>query len=1307
MDFTSINIQGNIISSEVIGKIRNEESGYFQNPADFGYDRKTLVRDEIGNAWAVARSLYAAFQMRLERLKENDNGTTETRNLWVLPLLNVLGYEVERATTYIHPDTQKTYAISHKDDKLGGLPIHIVSILDNLDKRKETGTRLSPHSLVQEYINNTDHVYALLTNGRYLRVLRDATRLVRLSYLEFDLVKMMEEDLYADFAAMFRTIHASRMPQSADEAEASKIESYHQDSLASGTRIRSKLSEAVEDSIKLLANGFFQHPQNDELRERALSGSLSAADYYLHQLRLIYRFLFLIVTEERNLVYTDAKDEEQQRKRKIYYSYYSMERLRRLAANHHFVDGRKHDLWEGVKATFRLFEDTFYGEKLGIASLGSGLFSPDALKEIAAVMLDNGTLLKVIRKLTFFEGDNGQLVRVNYSDLDVEEFGSVYEGLLEFDAQIRTIGGNPAFTFVEGSGRSRSGSHYTPEELVKPLVKHSLDYQIEDKLKEADPEAALLSLRVADVACGSGHILLSAARRIAFELACVRETKATGGKDRVEQPSPKYYRTALRDVVKHCIYGVDKNPLAVELCKVALWLEAHNPGEPLNFLDHHIKCGDAIVGLGRMEELTRGIADEAFKALTQEEKEAGLAGVLLKNNKKERGLTTQLQVNFDGKLKEGMDDILKRFKAFDAMPEGTPAQVEAKQRAYTGLLSSDGLKRLSLLANLQLMPFFLPKTAANKEYLKTNAAYFAYLRGDIQVPYELAVKLVNEAQTHSFFHYFLEFPEVFQRGGFDCILGNPPFLGGQKLSGTFGDRYLEGIKYLYNPIGAVDLVTYFFRRNYNVAKQNGFVSLISTNTIAQGRAREDGLDVIAQNGGTINHAVKSMRWPGVAAVEVSLVTLHKGRWNKTRILDGKEVEFISPYLDDAQSIGNPFTLKQNEGKSFQGSIVLGKGFVLAPEEALALIAKNAKNRDVLFPYLNGEDLNSNPDQSPSRRVINFFNWEEEFCRREYPDCFEIVERLVKPERLKVTREIRKKYWWRFAERADKLYSTIAPLERVMVVCRVTSTHAFGVVISNQVFADRLFIFAFDSFKDFSILSSNIHEHWAWKYSSTMKNDRNYSASDCFETFPFPTKNDICQRLESVGEHYHEYRKQLMLSIKLGITKLYNQFHNPKLRELTPEEQQLDVKQLEKRLGKESMALYRHLAKTEGTIGFNEAVERIVALRELHTAMDNAVLEAYGWDKDAPGAPAIGLRHGFYEVEYLPENDRVRYTIHPEARKEVLKRLLALNHQLRAEEEKAGLWDAKKPTPKAAKAAKAKKTVPLKDDGIDGLGGLFG
>ncbi|NVN97162.1 restriction endonuclease, partial [Candidatus Nomurabacteria bacterium] len=294
MNFPGINIQGNIVSSEILEKIRSEDIK-FQTAADFKLDRKTSVRDEIGIAWAAARAHYTAFRLRIDRLKEGDTGTSETRNSWIIPLLRELGYNVEKASAFIHPTSQKSYAISHLAANLDAFPIHIMGFNDDLDKRREAGgPRLSPHALVQEYLNNTEHVYALVTNGRFLRLLRDATRLVRISYLEFNLEKIMEEELYSDFAIFFRLLHATRMPQKTDEVENSYIEYYHQESLASGSRIREKLSKAVEDSIKELANGFLRHPKNTLLREQITNDSLKPASYYLYQLRLIYRLLSLI-----------------------------------------------------------------------------------------------------------------------------------------------------------------------------------------------------------------------------------------------------------------------------------------------------------------------------------------------------------------------------------------------------------------------------------------------------------------------------------------------------------------------------------------------------------------------------------------------------------------------------------------------------------------------------------------------------------------------------------------------------------------------------------------------------------------------------------------------------------------------------------------------------------------------------------------------------------------------------------------------------------------------------------------------------
>lgn len=1352
MQYTAITIQGNILSGEVLDKIRTEDTK-FQKQADFGLDRNTSVRDEIGIAWAAARAFWSAFQLRRERLKDNDSGTSETRQSWMNPFLRELGYDLEKSGAEII--NGKSYAISHRAVNRDGFPVHIVGINQSLDKRPEAGgTRLSPHALVQEYLNSNEHLYALITNGRYLRLLRDATRLSRLSYLEFDLVRIMEEELFAEFALLYRVLHVTRMPEKRDSGEEAMIEYYHQEALSSGSRIREKLSEAVEKSLKLLANGLLKHPSNTDLRNLALNGELKADALYLHLLRLVYRILFLIVIEERHVIYPEKRDETTTKLNGFYYKYYSLNRLIRLAEKLIYVDPRKTDLWKSLLTTFQLFENGKYGEKLGIKPLGAGLFDPGALGNLSDQNLDNGTLLHVLRLLVTFENEQKQRVRVNYADLDVEEFGSVYEGLLEYDAVINEIDGQPTFNFVSGEDRSKSGAHYTPEELVKPLIKHSLDYIINERLKNPAKfitaeqlkslppgevgGASLLSIRVCDIACGSGHILLSAARRIAIELACIREG--------AEQPSPTYYRGALRDVIKNCIYGVDKNPLAVELCKVAFWLESHSAGEPLGFLDHHIKCGDSIVGLAHREELENGIADEAFKSQPGDEKE--VASAFLKKNKLERRIRLDKEAGVQFKTTEVIEhtvqESMAEYHTFNLLPENTPEQITAKAKAYNRFINGKGQSFLKSMADLQVSQFFIPKTTENKNLIITDNDFMTILKGfggwqNRQTGHAMVV-----AQEKRFFHWFLEFPEVFQNGGFDCILGNPPFLGGQKISGSFGDPFLECIKYQFAPIGAVDLVTYFFRRNFTLIKQGGFQSLISTNTIAQGSAREDGLDVIVKQGGTINHAVKSMKWPGIAAVEVALVTLTKQVWNGKFILGGKEVNTITPYLDDSETIGNPYPLKQNEGKSFQGSIVLGKGFVLEPYQAEALIAKDPHNKDVLFPYLNGEDLNNNIDQSPSRWVINFFDWTEEQAKQ-YPDCYDILFNKVKEIRQSDNRKSYRDYWWQYAEKRGTLYTTIKKLEKILTVAQVSKTVGFVFVPSNQVISMMCIVLAFENNSDFGILQTNLHKEWVQKYASAMKSDIRYTPSDVFESFPFPQSllSIQVEKLEQIGEAYHEHRRQLMLKMQLGLTKTYNAFHAKEVQSgITTEVLKgLDKKAIEKRYGKEVWNLWNHLQKTPDTCTFEEAVAGIVKLRELHVEMDEAVLEAYGWatstplsdpgaqapitstplsdrSAQAPGsstgfdsaqppessdpgaqAPAVKLRHDFYEVDYLPENDRVRYTIHPDARKEILKRLLELNHRIHEEEVKMGLWEKKKT------GGANKKVVDKGLDVVDGEDGF--
>jgi Eco57I restriction-modification methylase len=1242
MKFSTIRIEGSILSSDILDKIEQGELGG-QRPEDFRFESGIKVKDEIIRAWADAHDLWRVFSHQRERIGDKGTGTSETRKYWILPLLGILGYDAENARA--EEINGKSYAISHRGTKLDGFPIHIMGFNDSLDKKREdSGPRMSPHALVQEYINITEHLYAIVTNGIHLRLLRDSSRLVKLSFIEFDLQSMMEEEHFADFAIMYRLIHASRMPVRQDAGAESIIEKYHQDALDSGSRIREGLSEAVESSIKALTEGFLNHPDNADMRDAIESRRLSHFTFYQYHLRLIYRLLFLMVIEERNLIYPAGAD---QKKLKIYYDFYSIGRLRALSEKVYRVHKGYSDLWIGLKNAFRLFEKEYYGQQLDIKPLAGDLFSPGAIGILDNCNLDNSILLECLRNLSVFTNkNNNQKMRVNYASLNVEEFGSVYEGLLEYDPLVEKQNSHWRFIFIKGEGRSSSGSHYTPDELAQPLIKHSLEYIIEDKLKESDKQKALLSIKVCDVASGSGHILLNAARRIATELAKVRT-----GED---QPSPRAFREAVRDVIRTCIYGVDKNPLAVELCKIALWLEAHNPGQPLNFLDHHIKCGDSIVGLAHMEELQNGIAEEAFKRLPDDDKD--VCAALRKVNKTERA--GKLKLDYDGLVGGKIKDIMADFKGFSDLPERTPEEIEAKRKAYVKLAGGDAWYRLKTLADIQVAQFFIPKNKENQTKIITDGAYRQYLEGEKQLIGQAVAMAGAVASKRGFFHWFLEFPEVFAEGGFDCILGNPPFLGGQKLSGTFGDSCLEYIKYQYAPIGAVDLVTYFFRRIFDIIGHGGFQSLISTNTIAQGRAREDGLDVIIKQGGTINHAVKSMKWPGKAAVEVALVTIIKRGWKGKLVLGGKAVKAITPYLDDAETPGNPYPLKQNENKSFQGSILLGKGFVLTPEEAAGLIFKDPKNKDVLFPYINGDDLNNRPDQSPSRWVINFFDWTEEKARQ-YADCYEVVERQVRPERQRWAKdnngnEIVGVYalrmpspikWWIYGEKRPGLYRTIGLMEKVLIHTRVTKTHAFTYTDTKSVFSDATVVFAITQF---SVLQSNVHEHWAWNYSSSMKGDRRYAPSDCFETFPLPQnlspKAQI--QLDQIGDDYHEHRRQLMLSLQIGLTKTYNLFHK----------KELSITDVEKE-------------SKQPTAVCEKGYRDILKLRDLHVEMDNTVLSAYGWTDMNP-------HHDFYEVDYLPENDRVRFTISPEARREVLKRLLKLNHEIHEREVAAGLWDKK-------------------------------
>jgi type I restriction-modification system DNA methylase subunit len=1233
MKYTSIRIEGAILSPDILNKIEQGDiSG--QSAKDFGFDFQTKIKNEIARVWADAQDMWRIFNRQIETASTS-YGTSETRKFWMIPLLGFLGYDVElsRAESVYG----KSYAISHRAKNLDHFPVHIMGFNDNLDqKRSDSGPRMSPHALLQEYINLTEHLYAIVTNGFQLRILRDSSRLVKLSFIEFDLETMMNDAHFSDFALMYRLIHASRMPKTMDVGPESLIEKYHQDALDSGSRIREGLSEAVEQSIRSLANGFLSHKENKLLKQRLSNNELSDTDFYQYLLRLIYRLLFLMVIEERNLIYPKASETN---KKEIYTKFYSVGRLRKLCEKRYLADARYTDLWISLKHTFSIFENPNKGKHLGIKPLAGDLFDYTAIGVLNESSLDNKILLQCLKSLSLFTNKNTrQIMRVNYGSLNVEEFGSVYEGLLEYDPKIIQDHGAFHFELVKGADRASSGSHYTPDELVQPLIKHSLDYIIEEKLntseKKAEKEKALLSIKVCDVACGSGHILLNAARRIGAELAKVRTDE--------DQPSPLAYRQGVRDVIQHCIYGVDKNPLAVELCKVAFWLEAHNPGEPLNFLDHHIKCGDAIVGLAHKEELENGIADEAFKKMPEDDKT--IRGKLAKNNKHERKTADNVKQYYDVRLKESVDHISKDFDNFDKLPETTVEEIEHKREEYKKMLSGQYWWRLKNLADIQVAQFFIPKNKANEDIIVTDGEYRDFLGGRKPLQNQKVAMAMAIAEKKRFFHWFLEFPEVFLAGGFDCILGNPPYLGGQALSGTFGFSFCELTRYLFSPAKGCDLVTFFLRRNYQITKPKGFNAIITTNSITDGKTREGGLDVILKKqNGNINFAARSIRWPGTANLYVSLLALTKSDWKRSRELDGKPVEYISSFFEDTQDLGSPMPLDQNKNQMFQGSIFLGDGFLLTYEEKDRLIASDPKNAEVIFPVINGQEINSDPEQKPGRCIINFFDWSLNKASK-YNGAFNRVEKLVKPDRLNQKDKSGKNFWWRHLRPRTELYGTINKNKRCFVAAATTKFLNFSSSPTDRVFLNTLYIYTSTNWFKFTILQSTIHNEWARKYSGSLETRLRYSPSDCFINFPFPQKltKDMETNLNKQGEEYHEHRRQLMLKMQLGLTKTYNLFHT---KELTLTHVIEASKQEEQTC--------------------ESAFKDILTLRKLHKQMDEIVLQAYGWQD-------INLSHDFYEVDYLPENDRIRYTISPESRKEILQRLLKINHEIYEQEVKAGL-----------------------------------
>jgi len=553
MNFNTIQIEGSLISADLLENIYTGEAAG-QKVTDFNLKDSIRLNEETAACWAEIRDYWKAFQHGLARVSETDSGASVTREQWMLPLLRVLGFNNVTFSRSAAQVGGQTYFISHRlGDGEEGLPVHIEGARNELDKRPETGRpRISPHALVQEYLNRTEHLWGIVTNGYQFRILRNSARLSRPTYLEFDLEQMLESEQFSEFQLFYRLAHRSRWPLNLESASECWLEKYYNQSIEEGGRVREHLRDGVEAALLIFGNGFLNHPANQDLVHKLKENKLLASSFYRQLLKVIYRYLFLMVSEERRLV---GPDPENDRFYKIYTHNYSISRFREKVEHPINPYDSYWDLWEGVKRNFLFYCYKSEGEKLGIAPLNGDLFGPEAMPDLENASLYNNDFLKGFANISLFK-DGRVTRRINYAYLDVEELGSVYESLLDFYPFIKTENGNLKFELNLGSERKSTGSYYTRSELVQELIKSALDPVIEERIKAANSQAdkikALLALKVCDISVGSGHFLLAAARRIGKELAKVR----TGE----EQPTPVQLRQAVREVIQHCIYGVDLNP---------------------------------------------------------------------------------------------------------------------------------------------------------------------------------------------------------------------------------------------------------------------------------------------------------------------------------------------------------------------------------------------------------------------------------------------------------------------------------------------------------------------------------------------------------------------------------------------------------------------------------------------------------------------------------------------------------------------------------------------------------------------------
>lgn len=1146
----------------------------------------------------------------------------------------------------------------------------------------------SPQARFERLLRETGVPSGLLFNGTHLRLVH-APRGETSGYLTFPVAAMAEVPGRPILAALEMLLGDDRLFTLPREQRLPAI-------LADSRRYQNKVSTDLADQV---LHALYELQRGLQAAHDRSGGTLLADvlreepnEVYAGLLTVMLRLVFVLYAEERELLPSDA----------VYTNHYSVvglfEKLRSDAARHPDTMDQRYGAWPRLLALFRLIHDGASHGDLRLPARHGDLFDPDRysflegrphrLNRVKGAreeppLIADGVVFRVLEKLLVLKGE-----RLSYRSLDVEQIGSVYETMMGFDLEVahgrsiavkspkrhgaaatidleelleekpgdrakwikkrtdREITGKTlaaikeartpealvaaldknvakeatprivppeAMVLQPSDARRRSGSHYTPRSLTEPIVRKALEPVLRGLGERPSPDR-ILALSVCDPAMGSGAFLVEAARQLAEALVA-----AWHAHDAVPTipPDEDELLHARRLVTQRCIYGVDRNPLAVHLAKMSLWLATLARDHAFTFLDHALCEGDALVGLTR-DQLT------AFHWNPKAQDEFVSPFV-------------------DARIEE----VSRRRRAIqEAGDEADPGELRRLERD-----ADAALEDVRLIGDCVVASFFMEKKKDREGRRQRSAEQVrAWLGGEGPKRDLEAVRSHLEDVRPSVvpFHWHVEFPEVFAGDGlgFDAIVGNPPFAGKNTIIAGNREGYLDWLKGIHEEAhGNSDLVAHFYRRAFDLLRDKGTFGLIATNTIGQGDTRTTGLRWICNHGGTVYAARKRLKWPGAAAVVVSVVHVRKGSMDGPFDLDGRQVPIITAYLFHDGGHDDPKALLANAGKSFQGSIVLGMGFtfddtdkdgIASPiAEMERLIAQDARNQEVVFPYIGYAEVATHPEHAPHRYVIHFGEREEEECRRRWPDLMEIVEKRVRPERAKLTKNAigrkRAKYWWQYGSAAKALYSTIAGMSRVIVAGSQATKHfAFAFLPTGLIYSSNLTVIAWETYGRFSQLQCRVHEIWSRFFMTTLKDDLVYTPTTCFASYPFLEDPESLKRLEAVGNKYYEYRAHIMATNEEGLTKTYNRFHDPE-----------------------------------------ERSPGILELRRLHETMDREVLDAYGWTDIRPVCEFL------LDYEDDEENGssrrkkpwRLRWP--DEIHDEVLARLLKLNRARDREETKWG------------------------------------